>query len=210
MCREDDRCTSVGEMPQVVEQSRCRCRVEPGRRLVEEQQRRPRQQLHGDARPLALATGEIADRDVLSTGQAESVDHIGHDVLDVETRRASREPQPGRVSQRLVQGQFEVDDVVLGDATDRLLVRTCGRAIDAVDLDDSCRRDANAEHGLEHRRLAGHVLFEPADPQADGGQLLGYPRRFEPSAVRIDGPNRWSVFVDGRHDRGVVGPGPRR
>ena len=87
-------------------------------RLVEDQQRRAGQQLHRHRRPLALTTGKLVDPGLLVLGQLELVEDALDDLPAILGGRVRRQPQLGRVLERVLQRQLPVHDVVLGHHSD--------------------------------------------------------------------------------------------
>ena len=74
--REHNRRRSVGQLAKPSDQLRARDRVEARRRLVEEEDVRMREQLDGDARPLALSTAERTDPHVGLLAQTHRIDRV--------------------------------------------------------------------------------------------------------------------------------------
>lgn len=104
---------------------------------------------------------------MFASGEAQPRDDICHDRVEVVARRADREPQPSRVTQGSTQWQFEMDDVVLWHVAHTLVAQRCGGPVDTVDLDGACRREADAEHGLEQCRLSGSTPSDDGDHLTD-------------------------------------------
>ena len=61
-----------------------------------------------------------------------------------------------------------MNDVVLGDVADAHGTRPGAGPFDSVDLDGACCRGADAEHGLEQRRLPGSASAGDGDHLARG------------------------------------------
>ena len=87
--REHDRCGLVGEPAQSCDQLCARDRIEPGRRLIQEEDVRIGEQLDGDAGALALPAAQRADPDVGLPGQPDGVDRAADRVVDLAARRST-------------------------------------------------------------------------------------------------------------------------
>ena len=115
--RVDDgaRC---GERAQLGAERQRRDAVEAAGGLVEEQQLGGGDQLHGDAEPLALATGQPLLQGAAHDGVARVRQaHLHHDVLHLHQLlclgQLLLEPQVCRVHERLKRGEVAVEEVVL-------------------------------------------------------------------------------------------------
>ena len=118
MDRDEDRFSGVGELPQQLDHRQRIDARQARRRLVKDEDRRIRQQLHGevDALPLAAADAPfplVADAGLLGAVEPELVDHRVDSGLDLGVGGVAGEPEPGRVPQRLPDGEVGVEDVVL-------------------------------------------------------------------------------------------------
>lgn len=94
--------------------------VEPRGRLVEEEQRRLRQQLQCDADALALAAGEAVDRLFRPLFQSQLTYHFGDPGPAFGRVGVVREAEFGGVPEGAVHGQLGVQDVVLRDEPDAM------------------------------------------------------------------------------------------
>ena len=154
---------------------RLEARVEAGRRLVEEQQARPAEQLGRDARPACAARPTASRSGSRRARSSPSSSRTRCDRrLDVGPARVVRQPQPRGVAQRLAHGQLAVDDLVLGQVAD---VGEPGRDRLAADRDRPAGRVGDAGERLDQRRLAGAALADDRD------ELAGLDR--ERRAARI-------------------------
>ncbi len=155
--RDDDHdAPSIG---QLAEQSRHRAfvaRVESRRRLVEEQHRRPGEQLESDRRPLLLTAGEAIDRDVAPLGQPQLVEHLGHASVALNGIGVRAKAQRGGVGQRPAQRQVQVQNLVLRDMPDPVAeLGKCPVQILAVVGYHAAGCRADAGQRVEQRALAG-------------------------------------------------------
>ncbi len=134
-------------------------RVEGGRRLVEDHQRRVAQQRGRQPEALLHALREAAGPVVGAVGEADE----GEDPLDLRAPVLPRQPGELRVEgQHLARGQPGLVAEQLGQiahAASRLAV--ADRA--AEDLARPCRRPREPEEELDRRGLAGAVGTEEAE-----------------------------------------------
>src|SRR4051794_18722813 len=93
-------------------------RVEARRRLVQEEHTWFGQQLDGDACAFALPAAQSADADVGLLVQTDGVDRRTDRIVDLRLRRGGWQPEGGRVTKRVSQRKFGVDDVVLRHVAD--------------------------------------------------------------------------------------------
>ena len=140
--------------------ARLEARVEAGRRLVEEQQARAAEQLGRHAGALALTAGERPDARVRMLVERQLVHHPLDARLDVAGRGVARQPQAGRVAERLAHGEARVHDLVLRDVAD---VRQPRRDRLAADGHRAARGARHAGQRLDQRRLAGPALADHDD-----------------------------------------------
>jgi hypothetical protein len=89
-------------------------RVEAGRRLVQEQQRRPGQQFQRHRRPFLLAAGEAADRRVGVGGEAELTDDLLDPGLPFRRRGVGGEAELRAVRQGFPDGELVVQGSACG------------------------------------------------------------------------------------------------
>ena len=125
---EDDRAPLVAQPPQSGDERGGGRRIETGRRLVEEADTRPGEDLAGDAGSLALTTAQRSDPDVAVVGQAEGVHGVVDRRVDVRGRPAWQ-TQRGRVAEGAPQRQLLMEDVVLRDVADGASRPTAGRVV---------------------------------------------------------------------------------
>ena len=168
---EHDRRRLVGEPAQAGDQLRARDRVQPGRRLVEEEDVRIGEQLGGDAGPLALAAAQRADSDLGLIGQVHGLEGVTDRAVDLGRAGRRREPQLRGVAERASERQIGVDDVVLRDVAEHAAERPhVGVQVHAIEAHRPRRRRGDAGDGLQQRGLAG-----AAGPD-DGDELTGRHR----------------------------------
>nr|BFE76100.1 hypothetical protein GCM10020092_094010 [Actinoplanes digitatis] len=142
-------------------------RVEPGGRLVEEEQLRRVDQAHGDVEPAALAAGERGHRPVGDLAEAERVDQLG----GPPPRRDDLHPVRAALADQLVAAALAVPGAVaLSDVADPL--PHLALPADHVEARDprgaGGRRDERGEHA-QGGRLPGAVRAEQRD-QFTGGR----------------------------------------
>ena len=118
MRREHDGRGTIGQRAQVGDQFGAGRRVQPGRRLVEEQHARLGQQFGGDAGPFALSPAQRADAHVGVLGQADRRNRSADRSVGLGRRGRRWEPEPGGVAQRALEREVGVDRVVLGHVAD--------------------------------------------------------------------------------------------
>src|SRR3954453_13998 len=111
--RQAARPAGGGKPAQQAQKVRSGRRIEPGRRLVEEEHLWLGQQLARDARPLALAPRERADADLGTLREVQRVHDVGDGRLPLAARGSVGKPELRRVAQRRDERQLRVDDVVL-------------------------------------------------------------------------------------------------
>ena len=114
----DDGPAVVREVAHLLHDRLVEPRVETGRWLVQEQQRRLSQQLQGHVDPLELAAGQLVGTGIRVPGQGQ----LAHDLLDPGVPLAGvgvgRKTQLGGVPQRPLRGELRVHDAVLRDQAD--------------------------------------------------------------------------------------------
>ena len=110
---DQDDAAGVGELTQHRHDLPVERGVQPGGRLVEDQQRRAGQQFQRHRGALALAAGEFVDAGVEMFGHLEFLEHLVDDLFPVGLRGVRRQPQLRGVHQRLAHGELAVHDVVL-------------------------------------------------------------------------------------------------
>ena len=98
------------------------CRIQPGGRFIQDQQRRPGQQFHGHRGAFALSAGEFVDAGVGMAGQLQLLQYPAHrgGALLVG---GVRQPQFGGVAQGRIEGQLVMHHVVLGNQPDPVAQR---------------------------------------------------------------------------------------
>ena len=147
----------VGQGAELAHHLEVQARVEPGRGLVEEEQRRGGEQLGGDRDPLALAARELgADPVVEALLELELLGDRLHPREPLLRAGVGRQPELGGVPQRLLDLQLRVLDVLLGHQTD-LEPELVVVGIEVVALPDHPAVGGRAQAGerTEERRLAG-------------------------------------------------------
>ena len=136
-------------------------RIEPGRRLVQVEQRRIADQAEGKVQAALLPAGQRPDLAALQAGQAHQPDDLGH---------AARRPVvAGRACDRLADGQVRLDRDVLQDQAGPLTqLAGAGPLAGVVAEDLGCPAVAGAEalQDLQRRGLAGPVRPEQRDDLA--------------------------------------------
>ena len=118
MRHHDHHPAGVGQLAQHHHDLVVQRRIQTRCRLVEDQQRRPGQQLERDRRPFALPTGQLVHPGIGVLGQVELFEDVGDDLGAIALGGVGWQPQFGGVAQRLVDRQLAVHDVVLGDHAD--------------------------------------------------------------------------------------------
>ena len=118
MRHHDHHATGVGQLPQHHHDLVVERRVEARSRLVEDQQRRPGEQLERHRGALALSAGELFHPGVGVFGQVELFEDLRDDFRSVGLAGVGRQSQFGGVAERLVDRQLPVHHVVLRDHAD--------------------------------------------------------------------------------------------
>ena len=113
MRHHHDDAAGVGELAQHLHHRLVQRGVQPGRGLIEHQQRRTGQQLQRDRRTFALPARQLVHACVRVRRQLEFLEHLRDHPLPVFLGGVRRHPQFGRVAQRLVDGELTMHDVVL-------------------------------------------------------------------------------------------------
>ena len=109
-------------------------RIQTRGRLVEDQQRRPGQQLERHRGAFALSAGQLVDAGIGVLGQVEFFEHLGYDLGAVGFAGVRRQPQLRGVAQRLVDRQLAMHHVVLRDHADPAAQR-CVLGVNVVALE---------------------------------------------------------------------------
>ena len=196
---DDDHPAGVGEPAQHRHHLPVQRRVEPRGRFVEDQQRRAGQQLHGHRCAFALPAGQLVDASLLVRSQLQLVEHPLDHLPAIVGRGVGRQSQFGGVTERLLDGELAVHDVVLGHHPDPRAHRgVLGVHVVPVEGDHTGaarHRTANQldQRGFsgagrpDHRgqcprfRGEGHILQQlaPVDGQRQpmGGEPAGARRR---------------------------------
>ena len=169
MRREHDRRRPVGKLPELSDQLHARGRVETGRRLVEEEDARFGQKLDRNACTLTLPTAQGANPDLGVLAEPDRVDCSRDRVVDLGASRRRREPQPCRVTERVLQREIGMDDVVLwhvaDDAAELPQVRV---HVNAIEAHRSRARRGNAGDRVQQRCLARAARTDDRDELPDG------------------------------------------
>ena len=125
------------------------------RRLVQDQQTRVRQQLHGDGNTLFLAAGQLGDKRLFTPLQIDSLNGVGHGGGDLGAGRIVGNAQLGRVGQALLHGQVVVHDVLLRHVTERGLKGVAvGAGVQPVKLYAARRAGGRARDAGQQARFA--------------------------------------------------------
>ena len=111
---DDDDAAAVGEDPQDLHDLPLVARVETGRGLVEVEQRPVCQQLDADRDPLALAAGELLDRQVGPGGEPELGHHLVGALRKASVAEVRRQPQGAGELELLAHSELFVDEILLG------------------------------------------------------------------------------------------------
>ena len=115
---DDHRAPAVGQAPHQLHRGLLEARVEPRRRLVEEEQRRLGHELEGDARALALPARELVDAEVGAVREPQLAHHLVDPLAALLGGDVGREAQLGGELERATNGELRMQDVVLGDVSD--------------------------------------------------------------------------------------------
>ena len=172
-------------------------RVEAGRRLVEEQHRRPGDQAHGDVEAAAHAAGVALDHPVAGVDEVEALEQLAPTLAGRGDRHVEQAPD---VLEVLGAGEPLVDGGVLaGEPDARLGPHRLGDHVDAVDEGppgvglDQRREDAHGGGlagavGPEHAEHLG-----PFDAEVDAVERLGLA---EPLHQALGQHGRFAHVVD--------------
>ena len=160
--------TGVGQLAQHHHHLAVQRRVQPGGRLVEDQQRRSGEQFQGHRGAFTLTAGELVHPGFGVFGQLEFLEDLGHDLLSVGFAGVGWQPQFGGVAECLVDRELAVHHVVLGDHPDPAAHRRV-LGVDVVALEGHRAGGGTGVAGDQPRQrgLAG------AGPADDGGQRPG-------------------------------------
>ncbi len=163
--------------------SRCGSRPEVG--LVEEQQRRLREQLEADADPLALSAGERGDSGALPVLESELADDRVDPAPALVRVDVRRKPDFGRVVQRLARRQLAVHEVLLGDVPDPPAQGTVARVETLMVVKDlSFIGHRRAGERIQQRRLPGPDGPTIAIIERDGSEKVTRSSRTAPPGRR--------------------------
>jgi hypothetical protein len=113
MGREQHRRARVGEAAKQPQQLAGARWIEARRRLVQEEDIGASQQLDGDAGALALTAGQGPHPHAGALREVQRRERTVDRGVDLGRRMRLRQAQGGRVAQRALKGQLQVDDVVL-------------------------------------------------------------------------------------------------
>jgi hypothetical protein len=137
--------------------------VEARRGFVEEEGAGPRQELGGDADPLALAAAERADPHRGAVEEVEGRQGLLHGAVD-GVGLVVRQAEAGGVAQRRLDGQVPVDDVVLGHVADqRPEAPAVLGDVEPVVADGPVRGRVDTGQGVEEGGLPGPTGTDDAD-----------------------------------------------
>ena len=114
----DDRAALVGQAAHQVHEGCLGAGVQPGGRLVQEEQAGLGEQLDADGDALDLPAAQLADLVVLAVRQVQVIQHFHDALVALCLGGIGRHAQAGGVIQRLVDRQLHVDDIALGDIAD--------------------------------------------------------------------------------------------
>jgi len=157
-------------------------RLNPFRRLVENQQRRLEDQRTRNRELLLLAAGEIA------AAAARHLLQRGKQVIDVRRNRARTVfPHAQADAQILLDGQLRKDVASLrhvADAEPRAALGRTADEIDACELDPAGGRRQQPHDALQERRLAHAVATHQARPRSRRDDEIDIPQRVA-AAVRL-------------------------
>ena len=162
VAREDDRDPELrAGSPDEVEHLVAAGRIEPVRRLVEEQQPRVVDERLGQLDPLLHAGRIAADRPVALLVQADVAQHLGGPLAGSGPWQAGHlRHVPDEVGRR----RLGREAVVLRHVADELAdLRAVGADVEVHDLRRAGGRLEEPEQELEHRALAGAVGADEAD-----------------------------------------------
>ena len=168
---EQDRGAKAGKLPDDLPGTAPRARVEPGRRLVEEQDPGVPDDAEGEVQPPLLPAGQRLDLALLLAGQPDEPDHLT-DVarIGVVARVAG---------DRLAHGQVRLHRQLLEHQPDLLAQLPPGAPVARIEPghhDLALVRLPVALEDLQHRRLAGAVRPEQGEdlPVPDGKAHPGH------------------------------------
>ena len=112
---QQHRVPVVGETAEEAHELAFHAGVQPGGSLVEEEQARVRQQFSADRNAFSLPPAEPRDLHAGLIAQAEDGQHLIHPRTPLRGRRVFRQTKLGGVTERALDRQFLVQDVLLGD-----------------------------------------------------------------------------------------------
>ena len=152
----DNRPPVAGEAGHHLHHRHVQARVQTGRGLVQEQQRRLRQQLKGDVDALLLAAGKRRRTRIGVRRQRQLAEHLIDPSRPLGRAGVAREPEFGRIPQRTVRGQLRMQDVLLGHQADPVpQFGVVGVKIAPVVEHRACGGWPHAGQRAEQSRLAG-------------------------------------------------------
>jgi len=203
--REQDRLAVAVQLAEQVPQRQPALRIEPGRRLVQEQHRRAVEDRARHHQPLRHPAGQRVHRRLGPLGQLELLEQL---VRDLAGPLGPHAEEPAVKVQVLPHGELAVQGVLLrNDAAQLLGQRRMRGDVDPGEVGPArCRHHAGGQHpgGGRFPRAVGtqqaedlarlDVEVEPVDrgevrPRVDLGQVLGVDDRI-PLAVGEPGDAR--------------------
>jgi len=163
---QKDRRPEVVDAPEVVPQPVARLRIQPGRRLVQEDQRRSVNQRGRGVEAFLHAAGELFGALVCDVREIDEIEQFSDAVGPLATRHAVRLTGKFDV---LLSGELRVDTRLLGHVPDGLADSPCVRThVELVDAHlASGRRQKRRKH-FDRRRLSRAVRPEEAEELALG------------------------------------------
>ena len=178
----------VGELAQHRHHLAVQRGVQAGGRFVEDQQRRAGQEFECDRGAFALPAGELVDAGVGMLGHLELFEDLRDHLGAVLFGGVRREAQLGGIHQRLVDGQFAVYHVVLGNHADPgAQRRILGMDVVAFERDGAGGRMGVAGDLPRERGLAG---AGGSDHRGQRAGASGDGDVVEQRLVALDGPRQ--------------------
>ncbi len=162
-----DRPALVGQAAEQAHHARLGAGVEAAGRLVDVQETWPGQQLGPEADALDLAAAEVGHQSVAVRAQLHLLDDRLNAAVQLGRIGVGRQPQPGGVVERPVDGQQRVNDVLLRDVAERL-AEAVEMAIEvlAVGQDLTAGGTAPTVEAVHERAFAGTARPQQADELA--------------------------------------------
>ena len=111
----------IGNLPQLCEQFPGHHAVQAAVRLVQDEQRRIGDKLHGNGQPLPLSAGQFGHQVAFYRGQAENIHYLFHPALPFRPGETVRQPQHGGIHQCPVDRIAAADQVCLRYKADVIL-----------------------------------------------------------------------------------------